>query len=273
MIRRLTAVASLLFVSSAAFASPAIDAANNQVRASVVQQKFDYVEYDAFNVTHDGILDSERGNQTGIAAGISLQRDIANVKNIYFNIEAARLTGDTGYDGYLQGGPVLIPYQTTTQYDSTDIQVKIGQGFKFGAHNDAQVTPYVSFGSYKWVRDSSADPYGYAEDYRHKFAGIGTMLQYELSPRIVVKADYLYGRTFDASMTLVADSTEFALPKKPIQQLTLGLDYAVNKNVSVHADYRYAKFAYGQSDVINGFLEPASDTKRSQLAVGVGYRF
>lgn len=273
MIRRITAAAALVFVSSAAFASPAIDASNNQARASVVQQKFDYVEYDAFGVTHDGILDSERGNQTGVAAGISLQRDIANVKNVYFNIEAVRLTGDTDYDGYLQGGAVLIPYQTTTQYETTDVQVKIGQGFKLGTYNTAQVTPYVSFGSYKWLRDSSADPYGYAEDYRHKFAGVGAMLQYELSPRIVAKVDYMYGRTFDASMTLVASGTEFALPKKPIQQLALGLDYAVTKSVHVHADYRYSKFAYGQSEVISGFLEPASDTKRSQLAVGVGYRF
>lgn len=273
MIRRLTAVAALLLASSAAFAGTAIDTANNQVRASAVHQKFDYSEVDAYGATKTGVLDSERGNQNGIAAGVTVQRDIAGIKNVYFDAEVTRITGSTAYDGYLQGGATLVPYKTTTDYTSTDFQVKLGKGVQFGPFNDVQVTPYVTIGTYNWLRDSSADQYGYAERYKHKYAAIGALLQYEFSPRAVGSIDYMAGRTNNATMTLVADGTEFALGAKPIQAVTLGLDYAVNKNVHVQASYRHTEFKYGESSSIGAYLEPNSQTKRDQVAFGVGYAF
>lgn len=273
MIRRLTAVAALMLASSTAFAGPAIDAANNQVRASAAYQKFDYVEFDAYNLTTDGILDSERGHQPGVATGITVQRDIAGVAKVYFSAEASRIRGNTTYTGYLQGFDSLEPYTATTKNTITEYQVKVGKGFQFGPLGQAQVTPYVAAGSYDWVRDSSEDEFGYVERYKHKFFAIGALAQYEITPQLVASVDYQYGRTRNATMTLVEDDIQFTLGKKPIQTLAIGLDYAVSKSVRVHANYRYNKFAYGESPEVDGYLEPASKTKRDQIQVGIGYAF
>jgi len=273
MIRRLTAVAALMLASSAAFAGTAIDAANNQVRASAAYQKFDYVELDAYNMTTDGILDSERGHQPGVVAGITVQRDIAGVSKVYFSAEASRIRGNTAYNGYLQGYGSIEPYTATTKNTITEYQVKVGKGFQFGPLGQAQVTPYVAVGSYNWLRDSSEDEFGYAERYKHKFFAIGALAQYEVTPQLVASVDYLYGRTRNATMTLVAEDSQFTLGTKPIQTLAIGVDYAVTKSVRVHANYRYNKFAYGESPEVDGFLEPASKTKRDQIQVGIGYAF
>lgn len=273
MIRRLTAVAALVLACSAAFAGTAIEAANNQVRASVAYQKFDYVELDAYKMTTDGILDSERGHQPGVVAGITVQRDIAGVSKVYFSAEASRLRGNSAYTGYLQGAGVLEPYTATTKNTITEYQVRVGKGFVFAPLGQVQVTPYIAAGSYNWLRDSSEDDYGYAERYKHKFFAVGALAQYEVTPQLVASVDYQYGRTSSATMTIVADDTKFNLGAKPIQTLAVGVDYAVNKSVHVHANYRYNKFAYGESPEIDGFLEPSSKTKRDQIQFGIGYAF
>ena len=273
MIRRLTAVAALMLASSAAFAGTAIDAANNQARASVSYQKFDYVELDAYKLTPDGILDSERGHQPGVTTSIVMQGDIAGVRKVFFSAEVSRLTGDTAYTGYLQGNGTLKPYSTTTENTFTDYQVKLGKGFQFGPLGQAQVTPYVAIGSYNWLRDSSKDEFGYAERYEHKFFAVGALAQYEITPALVGSVDYQYGRTRSATMTLVDGGTEYALGAKPIHTLNIGVDYAVTKKMHVHANYAYSKFSYGESAPIAGFLEPSSKTKRNLVQVGVGYAF
>lgn len=273
MFRRLTALAALLIASSAAVAGTAIDAANNQVRLTGVHQNFDYYEYDDYKLTKNWWLDSETGYQSGVSGGLTLQGDLGTVSNVYFDAEVTRITGNTRYNGYLQGGATLIPYQSNTDYTTTDYQFKLGKGITFAGSSRFQLTPYASFGAYNWLRDSSADQYGYAERYKHKFFAVGAMAQYELTPTVVIKADVMQGLTTSPEMTLVADGTLFKLGSKPISQVSVGVDYAMTPQLHLRADYRMTKFSYGESSVIGGFLEPRSKTDRQQLFIGLGYSF
>lgn len=270
MLRRF-ALAAVLLSSSTAFASGAIEAANNQLRVSAAHQDFTYYELDEHKLTSNWWLDSEKGRQGGSAVTFSAQGQFAGIDNVYASLETASYSGETAYDGYLQGGTKLVPYKTTTKLETTDYQARLGVGATFGPANEFQLTPYGAIGSHEWLRDSSADPYGYAERYKHNFVGVGAMLQFAASPATVFKLDYLEGRTFNARMTLVADGTKFALGDKALRMVSVGVDHALTRNLHVHAEYRHTDFAYGESPVVNGYLEPSSETTRRQLFVGAGF--
>lgn len=270
MLRRF-ALATFLLSSSAAFASGAIESVNNQLRVSAAHQDFTYYELDEHKRTANWWLDSEKGQQDGSAVSFTAQGALGGLDNVYAMLETASYSGETAYDGYLQGGGKLIPYQTTTKLETTDYQARLGVGVPFGTSNEFQLTPYAALGRHEWLRDSSADPYGYAERYKHNFVGVGAMLQFAATPATVFKLDYLEGRTFSAKMTLVADGTEFALGDKALRMVTVGVDHALARNLHVHAEYRHTDFAYGESPVVGNYLEPSSETTRRQLYVGAGF--
>jgi opacity protein-like surface antigen len=262
---------TLALLSCSAFAGAPLERVNNQVSGAIVQQKFEYYEIDSHNATSNWWLDSEKGNQAGVAGKLSMQGELAGVRDLFFELEIAHFGGDTAYDGYLQGGQSLVPYKTTTKLKVDDYQVKLGKGFSFGQSARYQLTPYATFGAFDWLRDSSSDPYGYAERYKHQFMGVGLKAQAELSPSVVLTVDVMQGHTQSPSMTLVADGTKYALSTKTISTAAIGADYAVTPQWHLSAEYRVTKFEYGESAVINSMLEPSSKTQRDQLLLGLGY--
>lgn len=273
MIRRLSLLAFALLGSQAAFAGVPIEMANNQVSLSAVQQNFRYHEVDNYGATQGGWLDSETGSQQGAGLRLAMQGDFASVHDVYFTLEGTAIRGNTNYDGYLQGGSALIPYKTTTKYKTTDYQLKLGKAFTLGNASQFQLTPYGTFGSYDWLRDSSKDPYGYAERYKNQFYGVGLLMQAEINNRLIVSLDLMEGRTLSSKMTLTADGTQFKLGAKPMSSISLGADYALDKNWRLGAEYRQTYFKYGESPVVNQMLEPNSETTRDQYRLSVGYSF
>jgi hypothetical protein len=267
------ALALACLATTAAHAAPSTAALNNEVRVYAGANVLDYKEYDSFNVTKDGILDSEKGTQPVMGLSLSLQGRTGPLKNVFLQVDASRTSGTTRYKGYLQGGAELIPYENDgTVSKTTDISAKLGYALVFNGGRE-QITPYVAVGTHKWLRDSSGDQYGYREDYSHKFAGIGAKWQVALTPSWALESDVMAGRTSNAKMVLPAMDTTLELGSKSVTSIQVAAIHNLGARMHGHYGVEYNTFAYGISPAVNGVLEPDSKSHIVRVTFGLGYGF
>ena len=265
-----------LFTANA-HAQEAMLRANNQVWLDVGAQQLHYWESIA-----PGKSDSERGTTAAFSLSASTQRQLFGISNLYFSGSVRVAHGNVNYGGYLQDvtGRIVQPdYQMTTRSTATDVTLKAGKAFPFHLGTwSAQVIPYVSYSYRDWIRDSSRDPYGFYERYRHHVIGGGLMGQMELTPKLVATADVRAGAMVGASMTLAGSQNTFTLGNKPVVVAGFGLDYAVARNFHVNATYEWSRFQYGRSGVTQvgpgvSAYEPDSKTINQTWMIGAGYAF
>jgi opacity protein-like surface antigen len=251
--------------------------ANNQVWLDAGAQQLHYWE-----TIGPGKSDSERGTTAAFSLGASTQRQLFGVSNLYFSGSVRVAHGNVDYGGYLadSSGRVVQPnYQMNTRSTATDVTLKAGKAFPFhlGTWN-AQMIPYVSYSYHDWIRDSSSDPYGFYERYRHHVIGGGLMGQLEVTPKLVATADIRAGAMVGASLTLAGSQNTFTLGNKPVVVAGFGLDYAIARNFHVNATYEWSRFQYGRSGVtqvtpgVNAY-EPDSKTINQTWMIGAGYAF
>ncbi|GAB3625423.1 hypothetical protein PTE30175_01419 [Pandoraea terrae] len=267
--------ASAIYAPSDANAQEAILRANNQVWAGLGGHHLQYDErIDAAR------SDSESGTQFAGALGGVAQGTVFGLSNIYAAGSLRFARGNTQYNGYLQDnrGRVVVPsYQMDTRSTTADLTLKVGRAFPLAAGR-AQLTPYASYTYHDWIRDSTRNPVGFYERYRHHVVSAGLMGQFEVTPGLVANADVRAGTMVGANMTLSGSSNTFNLGNKPVYSAGLGLDYAVARNVHVNASYEWTRFKYGRSDltpVTPGITayEPDSRTTQQVWMVGLGYAF
>ncbi|VVE32637.1 hypothetical protein PPN31114_03743 [Pandoraea pneumonica] len=278
----LHAVTAIALVAAALMASnvhaqEAMLRANNQVWVDAGVQQLHYWED-----IGPGKSDSERGNTAAFSLGASTQHQLFGISNLYFSGQVRVAHGNVDYGGYLQNltGQVVQPsYQMTTRSTTTDVTLKAGKALPFMLGTwHAQLVPYISYSYHEWIRDSSRDPYGFYERYRHHVVGGGLMGQLEVTPKLVATADFRAGAMLGSSMTLAGSQNTFSLGNKPVIVAGFGLDYAVTRNFHVNTTYEWSRFQYGRSDVTqispgNNAYEPDSKTINQTWMIGVGYAF
>ncbi|MCI3203731.1 MULTISPECIES: hypothetical protein [Pandoraea] len=262
---------------STAHAQEAMLRANNQVWLGVGAQQLNYWE-----TIGPGKSDSESGTTAAFALTASTQRQLFGISNLYFSGSVRVAHGNVNYGGYLQdtAGRVIQPdYQMSTRSTATDVTLKAGKAIPFhlGTWN-AQVIPYVSYSYRDWIRDSSRDPYGFYERYRHHVVGGGLMGQMELTSKLVATADIRAGAMLGASMTLAGSQNNFSLGNKPVVVAGFGLDYAIARNFHINATYEWSRFQYGRSAATQvgpgvSAYEPDSKTINQTWMIGAGYAF
>jgi len=271
------ALVAATLMASNVHAQEAMLRANNQVWVDGGVQQLHYWE----NIG-GGKSDSERGTTAAFGLGASTQHQLFGISNLYFSGQVRVAHGNTDYGGYLQDptGRVVLPnYQMSTRSTATDVTLKAGKALPFMLGTwHAQVVPYVSYSYRDWIRDSSRDPYGFYERYRHHVVGGGLMGQLEVTSKLVATADVRAGAVLGASMTLAGSQNTFTLGSKPVVVAGFGLDYAVTRNFHVNTTYEWSRFQYGRSDVtqvspgVNAY-EPDSKTINQTWMIGVGYAF
>lgn len=274
--RKLALVSALSFLSALALAGAAqanesIQAANNQATFAVGSHDLEYHEIDTYGLTNGGYLDSETGHQPAFKFGLTRQGGLFGLSDIYLGASLAYAKGDTHYDGYLQGGPSLVPYAATTRSTTTDFSLRLGRAYSFASVPDLQLTPFVGYGHQTWVRDMQGD-YGYKETYSHHLVEAGLMAQYAFTPALVGSVDASYGRTLGAEMETDGYST-FKLGSKPRTSVGVGIDYAITRQWHANASYRLTQFKYGESQDVGGAVEPNSKSTTQEAMAGVGFHF
>lgn len=258
-------------VTSTAMADQTLLDANNQVTAAIGTHHLNYHESTA---TMDP-LDSDKGSQVAYRLAVVRQANLFGISDIYLNAVLNYSKGSTTYDGYLQNsfGRIVSPYQTSTQVKTTDASLRIGRALHFMPNDNMQLIPYIGYGYHAWVRDSSADQYGYYERYAHQSISAGLLGQYAFTPKLVASADISVGKTFGAKMDASDIGGRFTLGNKPIVTGSLGIDYALTRHVHLNASYQIVQFEYGKSATVGNYYEPDSKTVEQQFLVGIGYAF
>jgi hypothetical protein len=236
--------------------------ANNQIQLQAISTHVDYAEHDQF-----GILDSERGDVPGF--GISYSAMWGN--NYYLQLQYSRNNGDTRYVGQaLIGGTGYGSVVDRSGATITDYSARLGRGFVLT--DRMMLTPYGELGHHRWERGVNE-----GETYTHDYFGIGALAQYSPVPKLVLTANLLAGRTFNAHID-VAGSAPYAfsasLGNADLYKAGIAADYAFTQNFHGTLGLDYTSLDYGDSAVSSGgFYEPDSRTRNTSINVGIGYAF
>jgi hypothetical protein len=242
------------------WATNAIIDSNNQLGVQFVATHFDYKE-----VYRGELLDTEKGWVPGIGVSVSLMRNWG-VENLYLNARVSYLSGETDYKGsYIGSDAGYGSVVAKSDADVWDVDFRVGKGFAL--RRDFMVTPFFGLGFHDWDRGVNE-----GEDYSHGYYGVGLLLQYSPTGKLVLSVDGLIGRTFNSHIDVAGpDGFSGDLGDSTIYKLGFSGDYALSRSLHLTGGVEYTHFKYGQSDVYNGYLEPPSKTSNVTAKVGLGY--
>lgn len=250
----------------------AIIQSNNEISASFLKNRIDYIEPDFTGQTDDGYLDKENGNQNGLQLAFKSQRRLVNsTDDLYVEGRFTDINGKTLYQGHLD--TISYPdYATVTDDRINEAVLRVG----LSRFNEDQIlaTSYLQYDYRDWDR-SLEGPSGYKEAYMHHALGFG--MRFQESPGIhwVVTEELGYSRTLHAHMDTVnwktGEYNTFKLGGGNVYNLGISADYALSRHMHLTGGYEFQQFTYGHSGDYSGMMEPDSRTTLQRVKFGIAY--
>lgn len=246
-----------------------------QLKVGQVHQ--DYQERDATGLTTDGVLNTETGSLPSVEINLTNTLDpidlqLANGRQLWspygkFAVRYAR--GETDYDGYLQSGNELTPYQTNTDNQMWRLYYDLGLTHALNAN--LSMTPLLSISHQRWRRELTE----YTEDFRHTaiLAGANIDWQPSLQVPLILKVQAKVGKIVDSNIDVPKLGLNQDIGNAKVTQLGIEAQYSLSKQLSMIAGVSRQTFKYEQSDVQNGYQYPDSESKQKLWQVGLGYEF
>ncbi len=255
-----------LFINHTAYA----DSWQWQLQTGMLHQN--YQEIDNQQLTTDGILNQETGNIPQMAISVSNRLDnqrIANDWIPYGTLDISYSKGSTDYNGYLQSGNDLTPYQSKT--DNKIINSNLAFGATKTINQNVQISPNVAINHYQWQRGLEQ----YDENFRHTAVLAGMVVDWQpLDKRpINLQATAQLGKMLDSEIDVPKLELKQDIGKSNIWQVGVNASYQLNNNLSLNAGVSHKDWQYQQSKVENGYQYPNSDNKQMLWSVGLGYEF
>ena len=216
---------------------------NNKFLITYVNKTLDY----------SGKLATEKNAIPGYGYTVSIMKDLV-LGNDYFRFQYQNNNGGAG----TQEVPVQI----------IENNIRIGKGYTMS--ENTMVSPYAQFGWYEWKR--SLNP---VEIYDHNYMGPGIVLNYALTPTIVLKIDEFLGWTHGANLEVV-NAFSAALGSSAINKLGVSLDYTVTDKVHANVGWEYTNFKYTPLAItVTGgeTRNSIESTNLSALTAGLSYTF
>lgn len=237
------------------------------VGADVLSRR--YTEFDSQGLTPDGILDTEKGELHGAAIRARWQGKLFDwaQRPVQLQCEYRRHAGSTDYQGYMQSGTTLIPYNATTQNVLNDFRLRIGMPFARSA--SVQWMPFVEYRYQHWVRALIQ----YREIFQHHAGVAGLLVQWQTSRAWLLEADAAYGAMFDVQVDVPAFGFSGSLGKKPLWTFGAMASYPLTSQWRAAVSIQKEQSRYAQSAVSNGFIEPQSRTGQTNVRLGIEYRY
>jgi hypothetical protein len=214
--------------------------------------------------------DSETGFMPGFALDGSYLGSFYGLPNLYTSATYTYNSGNIAYKGSLNNGAV---YNGNDNATTNRFMGRVGMAFPVSA--EVALTPYINGGFQKWNRHMTG-PYGYTEDYTAGLVGVGGMAQYSPAPRLVLTAKASIDAVVGGSMTpsgLPVDYGTASFQTSGEQNLSVGADYRVYRNLDLFADAKYTHFTYTGGALAFGAKEPSSQTNLMGFTTGVKYLF
>lgn len=239
---------------------------------NVVGMSMDYKEY------KDGVLlDSESSNFADLTGAEFLYnyKMQANETDDYdvVSLHVMVLGGDTTYTGsYIGSGLGYGSVVSTTSNKVYDVDLDFAHTYQRSQHY--KITFALGVGYRFWRRELSAQQ---VEDYkwfslRPSVAFSYTYKNLSISPTF----EYQYGLRPRMSATGIND--EFKLGAANILELSLPLEYALNKQFSLYGAYTYQYQKIRESNVVydnsgNGYFEPESKAYNEYIKFGLIFKY
>jgi len=233
------------------------------IATGILQQ--DYREFSAS--APNGIFNQETGNlntwqiQANYLPTLSISK--LNLP-LYLQGQYRHSNGNTQYDGYLQQGQMLIPFESTTKNNLQDIQASIGLRL---TPQPVQVVPFVAYVDHTWKRGLSQ----YQETFSHKSLALGVSTTWQINAKWEALGLFSVGQMQSAQINVPQVSFLASLGTQIIKTAQAQLAYGFNQHWQLALSANYQHYGYGQSTLSNGFIEPESMTKQRSVLTSLHY--
>ncbi|MCO5109382.1 MAG: hypothetical protein M9929_00880 [Burkholderiaceae bacterium] len=238
---------------------------NRSISAELFTLQQDYVEFDEQGLTQNGILDSESGAIPGMSAQMRWQgKDIP----LWAQLRYQRNQGRTSYQGHLQSGTFLVPFNAKTGNTIHQTAVAVGIPFQIRG-NAVQVIPYVELAQNRWRRNLLQ----YKERYRTQTVDIGILTQWRLSNRWTAEAAASAGRQTEGRIHVDAFQFASGFQSSGARQLKLGLAFHIDSRMEIGAHWAYTRIRHHATEIINGMQAPPAMTRQHALELRMGWHY
>ncbi len=245
-----------------------------QIQLSAGQANLDYQENDNAGLTPDGVLNSETGATPMATVSLIHKNNLLKHSDNrawtpYGRLDFQYARGDSDYDGYLQSGDTLSPYQTTT--DNRIWQADIALGAQKPLTDTLSITPTLNLSHRQWQRQLQQ----YQEDFKHTalLAGIAIDWQPLDNQPMLITASGQVGRTLNTQIDVPELGLKQSIGHAKTWQLGVEGQYQFSNDFSVNAGVSHREWQYKESAVENGYQYPDSESAETQWHVGLGYVF
>jgi hypothetical protein len=251
---------------------------NRSIALQGLHTQQNYREIDTTGQTADGTFNTEQGLWQGSGLKGRWQGQVGPVP-AWLQAQISSSSGQTDYQGYLQGGGRLTPYAARTGNNVSQHSLRLGWPVDVAALWPAsaiaplQIVPYIDWAHQRWERNLVQ----YGETYTHRTQSLGLLMQWQplprVAPQLVLEASHQKGRHSSASLS--APSLGFAarLGCATQQQSTLALHWQASPRWSLQLQASQTRYSHGASDTVNDLQAPPSTSQQSQLGAGVAWHY
>jgi hypothetical protein len=232
--------------------------------------KFDYTE----TSSNGTWLDSETSGYGDLKGGyIKYVHDLGKIWSYEQSVEGyySFHEGFGAYDGHLQNSITgsLTPYETTTWHEILQMHLRYKIENNVG---ESRVGWFLGLGNRAWDRDIQG-PFGLLEEYEWNYGEIGLSgTWYENG--FFTGFELSYQEALNPTMKAhINGGLDFDLGKTNGYKVRIPFGYNIDKAWSVSLNYVLDVWEIEQSNVVGGFVEPASETKNSYAYVALSYNF
>lgn len=274
--------ASVVTLGSVVSVANASDMSNNPIIAANDVMGIGYVgTQNNYSEDVPSPADTENGLVNGVKLNASANFNGFGVKHWYLG---SSYTYSSGNVTYREGGVV----SEKSKHTENVINLKFGKSF-FMVDNRLAITPYL-FGGYRWWHRDVPGGVAAPENYHNGYIGVGSMVQYAATNRLVLTASSGIGEVIGAGVSGTINpeiaseydfpsNMSFSLSSRPYYTLGWGANYRVNRHMSIYGELNYTDFMYGASkkvaniDDTVALNEPSSQTSQFAFGVGLDYDF
>ena len=233
-----------------------------------------YREIDNTGQTADGTFNTERCHLQGTGLQARWQGHVGPVP-LWLQMQASLSTGQTDYQGYLQGGGQLTAYAARSGNTIEQRSLRFGWPVDVVALWPAlvgaplQIVPYVDWTQQRWQRNLVQ----YGETYLHSTRSLGVLAQWQFASEWVLETSHQQGGHSSASLS--APNVGFAAPLglATQQQSSLALHWQAQPRWSLQLQAAQTRYTHGASAIINNLQAPPSTSQHTQLGAGVAWHY
>lgn len=261
-----------------------------QINAGQLYQ--DYHEIDNQGITTDGVLNSETGGIPRVSLSLvhelkmrELKMDNLNGSNDskvantntntkigwtpYAEVTLSYASGKTDYDGYLQSGSTLTPYNSTT--NNRIVQTRLVFGASKAVANTVVIKPHLAASHHKWQRELEQ----YTENFKHTAVLAGASLGWQPNQPLplTLKATGQVGKMVNSEIEVAKLGLKQNLGNANIWRVGVNGSYHLTNAVSLNVGVNHERWQYEQSAKQNGYIYPESKTSQFTSHLGINYSF